>query len=247
MGVKIWLSMSCTLLVATSTCAASLPLDQLFPGKLPTEAIARQLDKAKAKTRTLADAIKNAGQPRQVKRIRGPDLFLKKGEIYFNGKLLKSGDSIEVWKKIIGGKPRCIVESMVYCVWDELGIDVGTSNAKDKKVKFFNLQMNFSGDVDYSKLVTEMPDGTPAAPHPDYAPHQVFPGYLEMNGYGIDKSTQFWEIRNGARENIDLHCGLLDCGHPHGAFGARASIGFTLNGSDDHGTVRELGISFDNE
>lgn len=95
----------------------------------------------------------------------------------------------------------------------------------------------------YESLVTELPDGTPIEKPKLIQPLAVFPGYIELDGYGIDSKTKLWEIikKSDARRNI--HCGLRECASPSGAFVERASIYFGLDEYFEYGMINSLQIS----
>ena len=76
-----------TLTLAAITCHAEQrsKLDQLFD------------DAAKA-----AGMIKDRGKPRQVDKNKYPQIIIKGSEIRYNGQVLKFGDDMEQWEKVLG-------------------------------------------------------------------------------------------------------------------------------------------------
>lgn len=188
------------------------------------------------------NVVKDFGTPRKVKKGNLPEICAKEDKIYFNGTELKFGGSLESWKRIISGDPRCFGKGMTLCIWDDIGLEVGTSHGSPQKVSFLNIHLSFSEDDKYIGLV-DYPDGSRADKVPDLDPHHVFSGYLEVDGFGIDSETKFWEIRSGVNPVRSLHCGLLDCSHPAGAFGEKAHIYLILDSGDEKGKLREF--SFD--
>lgn len=236
----------CILLLTIGACVATLPVSaqvsNFAEGKVVQKEFLQRLDALMAAAKDQVDAVKSLDKPRKVKRGAIPELILKNGRIFFDKKELKFGDGLSSWKKNIPGTPRCSGSGMTFCIWDDFGLEVGTGNANPKKVKFFNINLNIKDDhEDFMEIV--YPNGRPGEKSLDLTPHRAFPGYLELNGFGIDTETKFWEIRGGSIENGKLHCGLLDCSNPSGHFGGRIKIYFTLDGGSENGTVKDIGLN----
>ena len=182
------------------------------------------------------------GEPRKVMRGSYPEIVLKGGRIFFNEKELSFGGSLEAWKKVLGGSPRCSGTGMTLCIWDNLGLDIGTSHADNRNVKFFNIQINLPSN-DMRSGGSGDPENGSANQLPDLRPHHVFSGYLELDGVGIDAKTKFWEIRSGSIGNGRLHCGLHDCSNPSGPFSEHSNIYLTLDGRGESDRLLEFGLS----
>jgi hypothetical protein len=89
--------------------------------------------------------------------------------------------------------------------------------------------------------VTHHPDGTPIKPTYDTRPQKPFPGYLELDNFGIDAETKFWEIRQQASADRNFSC-ALDCSHPYAYFSDSGNLFMRLNSGSEYGELYELGI-----
>jgi hypothetical protein len=187
------------------------------------------------------DMIKNEGKPGKVKRGQHPEVKLAKDKIYFDGKELRLGASLAAWMKIIPGTPRCTKPELSLCIWDNLGLSAGVEASGIHAIRYLNIQMSIADD-DKNIGKADYPDGTPGDKPLDLSPHNVFPGYLEMDGFGIDSETEFWEIRKNADSDRLLRCGVIDCSHPSGAFGESAHIYLRLDGRSERGRLREVSL-----
>lgn len=187
----------------------------------------------------------NASTPGQVKKGASPELILINKGIFFNGKQLQLGNSLESWKKIIPGNPRCFEGKMTLCVWDQLGLEVGTDQKNGKNVRFINISLRFDDTnkdlVGNGSSITDDSEGKDG-----FNPHHVFSGYLEINGFGIDAGSRFIDIRNSSAENRKIQCGLLDCINPNGYFADDANIYFYLEGRYESGRILRIAIDMVN-
>jgi hypothetical protein len=194
-------------------------------------------------TQRLKQAVLSAGKTRVVAKGARPELVIRGDAISFEGKPLVLGGSIEQWKAIIGSAPRHMQEQKTVYVWDELGLEVQTSLDDPGTVAQLTVQLNAKPKDGYEGLVTQLPDGTPVRPVADLTPKKTFPGYLEMDGYGIDAATVFSDIRSSVDSSRGLKCGLRDCSHPHGSFGSQGGVHLRLTGTDENSTVQEFVVS----
>ena len=205
-----------------------------------------RLNKVRQKALRELRAREYPDEPRKIKRGAVPELILIKDEIFFNSEKLKLGEPLTKWKKAIGSAPRCFEDGIIFCVWDDYGLEIGTGDKHPGRVKFINIHISF--DPDNQQIGrADYPDGRPAEPPEDDTPHRPFTGYLEFNDVGIDAKTEFWEVQAGRTESKSLRCGILDCSHPRGAFGEHANIGFVLDGRNEHGRIKRIGISYVSE
>ena len=187
--------------------------------------------------------FKHYGKPRIVAKGAKPEIILKEKSIYINGKPVAIGQTIEAWKKALPGKAICDTSSpRVRCVWDDLGIDIVTVSDKNLAVSQFQIYFNRKQREPWTYATTR-PDGTPATPPKDDRPKHPYPGYFELDGFGIDAKTLFWEIRSAANPSRQLRCDLRSCSHPHGAFNDEAGLYLRLNRADEYGAVYELILS----
>lgn len=189
------------------------------------------------------NAIKNYGKPRTVAKGGKPEIIIKGDRMLIDGKLITMGGALEEWKKAIPGQPRCDTSPpKIQCQWDDLGIEVLTKSNADTSVIqadfYFNIQPR-----ELWKYATELPDGTPVAPPKDTRPKKPFRGYFEIDGYGIDAKSEFWEIRAKSDPNRNLHCGIRDCGFPLGALNANDTLHFRLNKPTVYGNIYEITIT----
>lgn len=211
------------------------------PEQLSQPSLLERLDTLKRKALQEVDSFKNSDKPRQVKRASKPEIILRNNMIFINGKEIHFGDSLEYVKKTISGTVRCSGKSMTLCIWDDLGLEVGTKNLIPETMSFLNIYIRID---DSYKVLSNAGHQNAAAVEtlPALMPREAFPGYLELNGVGIDVETKFSEIRTGSAENAKLHCGLLDCSHPRGPFGEKGHIYFTLDERSDNGRIRHMGL-----
>ncbi|MYM66908.1 hypothetical protein GTP45_08710 [Pseudoduganella sp. FT55W] len=192
-----------------------------------------------------AGLVKDYGTPRKVNRGARPEIILKDNTITWNGKPLALGQSIEEWRKVIGKGAVCSArnERPGWCKWDALGIEIAGSIGKPNQVGTFNVNFNRAADEGLYDLRARDAAGKPI--DPVWLSKGVFPGYLEFDGFGIDKLTKFWEVRASVDRQHDLRCGLRDCSHPLGAFGESAAIYMILMSNDEYGVIKEFAIAND--
>lgn len=175
-----------------------------------------------------------------------PELKIEGETITFNKLPLKLGASLKEWKKVLGDHPRCdeAPPGPVLCIWDELGISVGTGINRPT-VKFINVHIRMEEENEVIFQFPANPDGSPSQELPSFEPKAAFPGYLKMDHMTIDATTTFKEIRAKAERKRGLRCGLRDCSHPGGMFSESAAIYMRLTRPDENGTLYELSISGD--
>jgi hypothetical protein len=191
-------------------------------------------------------AIEDYGKPRIVARGAKPEIIIKGDQITINGQPVGIGKSIEIWKRAMPGKPRCEKEYMdVICEWDGLGIKVYARSGGELAVLEFKTFLNLQRREAWDIPATSAPDGTKILPPNKYQPSQSFPGYLELDGFGIDAKTKFWEIRANADPKRNLRCDPRDCSHPHGGFSNKANLYLRLNKADEYGNLYEFTIAAD--
>lgn len=170
---------------------------------------------------------------RLVARGAKPEFIVRDDRIYLDGKLLSLGSSLSTWLHAIPGAPKCSSDKsgLTLCVWDDLGIMVGTSAKHPNIAKFVDITLN-----------VEPPDPYfPDRPSP-FTPQKAFLGYFELDGYGIDAQTKFHEVRSNADPKRNLRCDSHDCSHPHGKFSDKATLYMRLNGVAESSTIYEVQI-----
>jgi hypothetical protein len=187
-------------------------------------------------------AIKSNPPPRQVKKYAKPEIIIKDSNIFFEGKLLEFGRPLTSWKNIIKRKPHCDKTGVEWCVWEDLGLEVYASKEDNFGVGTIIIKISISEDL-LNDTRTSHPDGTPDnTPKADWLARHPFTGYLEIDGFGIDKETKFWELESSIDTRRNLSCGLRDCEFPRGMFGPKGIIDLHLNGRSESATIEEIKI-----
>jgi hypothetical protein len=174
-----------------------------------------------------------------------PRIVVSANRIYFNGKELQLGESIEIWKRVIGGEVRCLGRNMALCVWDKWGLQVGADDTRNYAVEFLSLDLIMTED---DKMISQMirTDRKTSEVRPSFIPEKVFPGYLELDGFEINATTEFQAVKRSNAER-KFRCGLKNCSHPIGVFNEHATIYLTLNGSGEKSQLRRFSISKNTE
>lgn len=162
-----------------------------------------RLAKIKCSVSESAAALFGSGKTRSVTRGAKPEIVVKGTKIFVNDRAIAIGQSLEHWAKLFPGTPICATELLRQsCVWDKLGVDILAEDSLVISVTvFFNIEP-------WGPIATELPDGTPIVPLVDTRPKHAFPGYFELDGYGIDAQTEFWEIRAHIAPRRNLHCDI---------------------------------------
>jgi len=208
--------------------------------------LGERLGQAFEKAAKASGAVKDYGTPRQVPKGGKPVLIVKDGHISFNGKSLVLGGPVADWKRTIGAGSVCGGDTLVtVCKWDGIGIEIGSGIKKPNRVEFINIFFNEAPQKSQIKLPEVDIHGKPVPP-----PWEVtgfFAGYFELEGYGIDRRTKFWEIRASVPRKHDLRCGLRDCSHPLGMLKNDVGIGMVLNRNDEYGELWQLSLNLKNE
>jgi hypothetical protein len=186
--------------------------------------------------------ITTSPPPRHVKRYAKPEIIMKGSSIFFDGTPLELGDPLVSWKNILKRKPHCDKTGIKWCVWEDLGLEVSASKKHNFAVSNVVIKLSIPEDP-YESSVTSYPDGTPYnLPKADWLARHPFTGYLEIDGFGIDKETKFWELQSSIDNSRNLSCGLRDCEFPKGKFGPGSTIALHLNGRSESATIEEIEI-----
>jgi hypothetical protein len=161
---------------------------------------------------------------------RRPSIVIKDSIITVDGKLVWLGESMESWKAAMPGKARCLPSTITaVCVWDDIGVEVGTGVEEKEKSKFINI--TFSRD-------TFVGGG-----FPEHLARDLFQGSLEIDGVVIESGTQFRAVRKAVGSKRELSCGGTDCSSPTGVFSSAAKFYFDLHGTTDQSTILSVSIS----
>jgi hypothetical protein len=195
-------------------------------------------NKVMRKAQEKAGAIKNVGKPRVVAKGAKPELVIGfDGSIMFDMKPLRLGDHIDKWRNIFPKDVVCTESKggtfdATICDWDSLGISVMGSIDRPNIVSQIEIHLNFSALEPWV-----IPNKTDRKSRPE----KTFGGYLEIDGYGIDSHTKFWELRAGADGRRNLRCGLTDCTHPHGG-GTNHTISIRVDGKSEYDRLRTITV-----
>lgn len=187
-------------------------------------------------------AITALHQPRHVKRHAKPEIIIKESNIFFDGKLLEFGRPLASWKSILKRKPHCDQTGTDWCVWEDLGLQVYASEEDNLGVGTIVIKLSIPEHL-LNETKTPYPDGTPDnTPQADWLARHPFTGYLEIDGFGIDKETKFWELQSSVDVRRNLSCRLRSCEFPKGIFGPSSMIALHLNGGSESATIEEIKI-----
>ncbi len=227
----ILLALSC---LALASCDAQNNLQQNAGGKL-AEAL-----KSAAKS---TGALQKYGEARIVPKGAVPEVKLNDGKLYFNNHQLNFGANIDDWKRIIGAGAKCstATEKPRWCKWDSLGLEVSGSLSTPSRVTNFTVNINRAKDEGEFENRPIGLDGEPV--EPDWLAKGTFPGYLSFDGYGIDRFTKFWELRESIPSRHNLTCGLTDCANPRGGYEPHLHIQIRLNGLSENDELQMLSLS----
>ena len=150
-----------------------------------------QLFEDAAKT---AGMIKDRGKPRQVDKTKRPQIIIKGSEIRYNGKVLKLGEPLKKWEKVLGKSARFHGE--LYA-WDSMGVQC-RARPPERYVSEIIIHMNFKHKEPWEVEIDAQPQHAPGGRiilrDPDITPKKPFTGYLEIDGAGADRNSKVWEI-----------------------------------------------------
>ena len=149
-----------------------------------------------------------------------PVIAVSGAEIRINGTKVWLGDTMDAWKRVLGGTPTCYDEGLIVtCTWHANGMALGTDHIDKTRVTFMNLD-----------LMVEPPELGDRAPS---LPTSPFRGTLELDGIPIYHDTVFRELYREAPPARELQCGSRHCGHPRAAFSDAASVYIHLDGRSE--------------
>lgn len=241
--IKIFLSRSILALslLATISESAEAP-GQLSSTKEKEPTMLDRWNEVRHKAALATGAIIETPSPRRVKRYAKPEIIIKGSDIFFDGKRLEFGQPLTKWKNIINRKPHCDKTGTEWCVWDDLGITASTSWENKISVSTFTINLSIPEHL-LAETRTPNPDGTPDnKTKTDWLARHPFTGYLEIDGFGIDKETKFWELQSSIDTRRNLSCGLRSCEFARGIFGPNSMIALHLNGGSESATIEQIKI-----
>jgi hypothetical protein len=169
----------------------------------------------------------NAKSTREKPR---PIIAVSGSEIRINGTKVWLGNSMDEWKRVLGGTPTCYDAGLILtCVWHLNGLSVGTDHLDKTKVTFMNLHITIEPP--------ELGDRAPSWPK------SAFHGTLELDGIRIVPETVFRDLRRQVPSIRELRCGGGDCGNPSAAFSDAASIYMNLATRSENSRILHFSIS----
>jgi hypothetical protein len=236
-------------LLAVAGCNAADVADKLPDAKQRAAAEERYLKGLNELRKQFNE--KEYGKARIVPKGAKPEIILQDDTILFNGKPLVLGAPLQDWKDIFSAPHRCTKPgkiSPIACTWDELGIQILTSSSNKDIVSQLTIYLNprptdpFDPNSRSSSKRHLFPDDKSERLEVDS--RQPFTGYLELDNFGIDAKTQFWEIRTNVKLKRNLRCSSREC-FPHGYFSEYANIYMALDQNSEKGRLFEFTIASD--
>jgi hypothetical protein len=185
-----------------------------------------------------AGAIKSVGKPRVVPKGAKPEIIINyDGLITFDGKPLRFGEHIDKWRATLPKDAVCsdnkgALFEVTTCDWDSLGLSVLGSVERPNTADQLVVHLNFEAVEAWM---------IPDKPGKKVRPENPFTGYLEIDGYAVNRDTRFWELRVSADRRRDLRCGLTECSHPHGG-GGNHTIAIRLDGKSKYDRLRTIAV-----
>ena len=149
-----------------------------------------------------------------------PVIAVSGSEIRINGTKVWLGDTMDAWKRVLGGTPTCYETVLVVtCTWHANGLALGTDLIDKTRVTFMNLDLR----VDPPEFGVRAPS----------LPTSPFRGTLELDGIPIYSDTVLRELRREVPPARELRCGSRDCGTPSAAFSDAADVYMHLDGRSE--------------
>ena len=171
-----------------------------------------------------------ASIPKTLGEKARPVIAVSGSDIKINGTTVWLGDTMDNWKRVLGGTPKCYDDGgIVACVWHSNGLTLGTDHIDKTRVKFFNLHITIEPPE-----LGERAESWPESP---------FHGTLELDGIPIYPHTVFRDLRRQVASVRELRCGGSDCGNPSAAFSDEANIYMNLAGRSASSRILHFSIS----
>lgn len=84
-----------------------------------------------------------AREAHTVPSVAYPKITIKESVMRINGEVVWLGDTFEKWKGVLPGAPRCFEskKDITLCVWDELGMELGSDLNDVRRVEFVNVKL----------------------------------------------------------------------------------------------------------
>ena len=91
--------------------------------------------------------------PQLTREKAAPIISMRGSEIKINGVTVWLGDTLDSWKRVLGGTPTCYDAGLIAsCVWHSNGLTLGTGQTDKTRVKFMNGERQLSWPVDDNYL-----------------------------------------------------------------------------------------------
>jgi len=173
-----------------------------------------------------------AGQQNSELPQTHPKIAIKDSTITIGDTVVWMGGKFEDWERALPKGARCSAmrKGMKLCIWDELGLELGSDMADFERVEFIRITLKH-------RPQTLSRDENP------WAPRGIFHGELEIDSFRIDADTEFRRIGQNTSRKRELTCGGHYCGRPYGLFNSVAQISFRLDSNHDRGRVTDFAIS----
>lgn len=253
----IWLVGFCQFGLSTAQTVENTPKTTAEANK--SETIGQKIDKyfTKLIAGSSVYEINQYGTPRHVSRGKKPEVIIRNDTITINGQPVDMFDTVDSWISALGPPSNgCKFQKITgYCVWLKYGITISTDNREGKPLvvaailylnvpqysPYFFQEKSDSEQGQKAKKDTEKPPRKPM---------QLFPGYLEINGYGLNADTKQWEVLKAAKswkDPIDGNFGAdvgchRDCHYASGQVGQNTMIYIGTNGNAKTEKIVDLQI-----
>ena len=167
--------------------------------------------------------------PAGIRKHAPPVIAVSGADIKINGKTVWFGDTLDSWKRSLGGTPTCYDEGIVICVWHDNGLSLGTDDKDKTRGTFMTINLTIE----------------PAAPGERSAswPKSPFRGTLKLDGIPINSATIFRDVLRQAPPARELRCGDRGCGNPIAAFSDGANIHMILVRRSENSPILEFSIA----
>lgn len=238
----VWLAFCCLFVAGCEASDSSTPgtAGERNAASASAPSLLDRWNQLMKKGREYAEPSSSPEAFRVVPRGGWPEIILSGPSIRVNGQSVEIGGTLDSWKKALPSQHHCTGGRVrTVCVWRELGLEVATQSARNQSVLDVSVHLALSSDT----TSTPAESGSSDDEGVSQGPTRAFPGYLELDGYGIDARTKFSELRARAKPDRNLRCGLRDCSHPHGLFNDNASLYLQLNRADQQGNIVVFTVS----
>lgn len=168
--------------------------------------------------------------PTSIREKVRPLIEVSGSQIKINGTKVWLGDTMDTWKRALGGAPTCYDAGLIVtCVWHSTGLLLGTDHLDKTRVTFMKLHIT----IEPAELGERSPSW----------PKSPFHGTLELDGIPIHPDTAFRDLRRQVPHSRELRCGDGGCGNPSAAFSDGANIHMNLARRSENAPILSFSIS----